>query len=343
VRISGGLVARALPSLVATLALAACGGIPVHAVTVPRTTQPRTTQPGTTQPGTTQPRTTQPRTTQPGTTQPGVTRARGAVASSAPSPTRTPPCQVAPGFSCIMQKRITEVQNYLAGSPGEIGIVLRDRQDGAVWRDSDAGTEFPAASTIKLAMIVDLLLRNQSGQIELSDDDWDQIDQILNESSDTAADQLWSEYFDRSFLDRIAGYGMPDAEFSQDPPYWGYMYCTADDLDGLIGYVLDKLPASMRDFIVSRLRHVASDQQFGVWGAGSHAEPGNKDGWEDDSGVWIIDSVGFAGSGARYTLSMMYDLEGNGTFSDGANTLTQIAALLFRGRQTAAPTIEATP
>ncbi len=242
-----------------------------------------------------------------------------------------------------MQKRIAAVANYLAGSPGEIGIVLRDRADGAVWRDSDAGTEFPAASTIKLAMVVDLLLRNQSGQIELSEDDWDQIDQMLHDSSDTAADQIWSEYFDGSFLDRIAGYGMPDAAFTQDPPYWGYMYCTAADLDGIIGYVLDKLPASMRDFIVTRLRHVAPDQQFGVWGAGPNADPGNKDGWEDDNGVWVVDTVGFAGPGARYTLSMMDDLEGNGSFSDGADTLTQVAALLFRGRPTAAPMVEATP
>jgi hypothetical protein len=242
-----------------------------------------------------------------------------------------------------MQKRIAQVENYLAGAPGEIGIVLRDRRDGAVWRNADAGTEFPAASTVKLAMAVDLLLRNQSGQIELSGDDWDQIDQMLHESSDTAADQLWPEYFDASFLTRIAGYGMPGAAFTQDPPYWGYMYCTADDLDGLINYVLDKLPASMRDLIVSNLRNVAPDQQFGVWGAGPQNRPGNKDGWEDGNGVWITNSVGFAGPGASYTLSMMYDLQGNGSFSDGANTLTQVAALLFRGHPTAPPTIQATP
>ncbi len=71
--------------------------------------------------------------------------------------------------------------------------------------------------------------------------------------------------------------------------------------------------------------------------------PGNKDGWEDDSGVRIVDSVRFAGPGARYTLSMMYDLEGNGTFNDGADALTQIAVLLLRGHRTQRPTVQATP
>jgi hypothetical protein len=40
---------------------------------------------------------------------------------------------------------------------------------------------------------------------------------------------------------------------------------------------------------------------------------------------------------------MMDNLEGNGTFSDGADTLTQIAALLFRGHHAPAPTVQATP
>ena len=242
-----------------------------------------------------------------------------------------------------MQNRIAEVENYIARPAGGIGIVLRDRQDGAVWRNSEAGTEFPAASTVKLAMVVDLLLRNHSGQITLSGDDWDEIDQMLHDSSDSAADRLWFEYFDGSSVNRLAGYGAPAAVFTADPPYWGYMDCTADYLDGLIGYVLDELPPSMRDFIVNRLRRVAPDQRFGVWGAGRGADPGNKDGWEYDSGVWVVDSVGFAGPGARYTLSMMYGLEGNGSFGDGADTLTQIAGLLFRGHHTAAPTVRATP
>ncbi len=56
-------------------------------------------------------------------------------------------------------------------------------------------------------------------------------------------------------------------------------------------------------------------------------------------GVWITNTVGFAGPGQRYTLAITYDLQnygqnGNTGFRYGSNKLTQIAALLFQGHHT---------
>ena len=107
--------------------------------------------------------------------------------------------------------------------------------------------------------------------------------------------------------------------------------------------MLDKLPASLRDYMVDEMRHVGTVQHFGVWGAGPRSEPGNKDGWSTEKPGWIIDSVGFAGPAARYTLTMMNSLNGQGGYSAGTDTVTQIAALLFQGRRVPAPTLEATP
>ncbi len=96
--------------------------------------------------------------------------------------------------------------------------------------------------------------------------------------------------------------------------------------------------------MVYRLEHVSAlDQQRGVWGAGPHNHPGNMDGWERDGDIWITNTVGFAGSGQRYILAIMYNLEGYGGHGDagfgyGTNELTQIASLLFQGRPTARPT-----
>src|SRR5215469_7149325 len=63
-------------------------------------------------------------------------------------------CQQTPNsFSCGMQHRISEVKRYIANQPGEIGVELHDRDTGASWGNKDADTDFPAASTIKLAII----------------------------------------------------------------------------------------------------------------------------------------------------------------------------------------------
>ncbi|HCU95399.1 MAG TPA: tat pathway signal sequence [Actinobacteria bacterium] len=250
---------------------------------------------------------------------------------------------IASGFSCLMRWRIRAAQRYLAGQPGRIGLVLHDRVTGATWRNANARADFPAASTIKLAMVTDLLRRARAGRIALTPSDWTLIYQALHESSDAAADQLWSAFENGRFLRRIARFGMTSGSFSASPPYWGYMYCSPEDLDNLMNYVLTGLPYGDRSYLIRQLRHVARIQQWGVWGAGQARRPGNKNGWEDDNGIWVTNTVGFAGPGARYTLAIMDEVSAHTGFRVGTNTLTQISALLFRGGHVPWPAAEATP
>src|SRR5262249_4289520 len=154
---------------------------------------------------------------------------------------------------------------------------------------------FPAASTTKLAMATDLLLRAHAGRITLRPGDWELIYEALHSSSDTAANQLWFTFENGRFLSRITRFGMKGCWFTARQPYWGFMDCSPEDLDNLMNYVLNDLTDSDRDYLVGQLRHVARIQQWGVWGAGSSRRPGNKNGWEDEDGTWIADTVGFAG------------------------------------------------
>ncbi len=271
-------------------------------------------------------------------------------ASPTPSPTPSPKpkhcAKIAPGFSCEMRDRIHAVQKYLRGVPGSIGIVLDDRATGAVWRDANATVDYPAASTMKLAMMTDILLRAQAGSITLTPADQQEMFQALYTSNDDDANDLWDQFEDGSFLQRIQTFGMSSATFTSSVPNWGFMYCSAQDLDNLMNYVLNDAPASVRDYLVYRLQHVSAiDQQWGVWGAGPENRPGNKDGWEFDP-PWITNTVGFAGPHQEYTLAIMYSLEGYGDADDvgfnyGINTLTQVASLLFQGHHTAQPAAQA--
>ena len=271
--------------------------------------------------------------------------------AAAPSPapaTPTPACPSAPaGFSCTMRLRIAAVERYLKHRPGMIGIVLRDRSTGAVWRNRYAGSQIYMASTSKLAMAVTLLLQNQAGVIHLSPGDRAVMYQMLHVSSDNAADDLWFKYGESFYTSYFPRIGLTGAHYLPQAgvtgPYWGEMTCTAEDESRVINYVLDRLPAPLRSYLVYQLRHVATVQHFGVWGAGPANHPGNKDGWSVEQPGWIIDSTGFAGPGARYTLAMMNSLEGEGGYHAGTNTVTQVAAILFQGHQIAAPHGSATP
>jgi len=260
-----------------------------------------------------------------------------------PAAASSPGCQaIVRGFPCLMQERIEAARSYLADAPGRVGLVLHDRVTGATWRNASARQSFPAASTVKLAMVADLLVRERRGSVRLAPADQPLIDAALRESADGAADRLWHAYENAGFLSRIRAFGMTGASFTSHA-YWGAMTCSADDLSNLMDYVLNHLPDRDRDEIVNDLQHVSPVQHWGVWGAGSRNQPGTKNGWVNINGIWTVNTVGFAGQGARYTLAIMNHLGGEAGFRAGANTLTQVAAILFQGRTIPVPDVSATP
>jgi beta-lactamase class A len=239
-------------------------------------------------------------------------------------------------FDETLRARIAAANAYAERRPGFAGIVVRDRQTGAVWRNDHSNTLIWACSTPKLAMVVDLLLRNDSGAITLTAEDRRLMHLMLNSSDDAAATTLWNRFGgEQQFAARFPSYGMTDMRFTAEHPHhWGWILTTADDLDRLMNYVLTQLPAAHRDYIVGEMRSVAANQQWGVWGAGAAAQPGNKNGWSDDNddGSWLINSVGFVGPGERYTIAIMNNTQvvANG-YNVGVETTTKISRIMFGG------------
>ena len=252
-------------------------------------------------------------------------------------------CQAhaAAASDCDLAARIAAADAYLAGRPGSVGYVLRDRATGAVYRNSHAADLVWTASTIKLAMVVDLLTRQRVGTISLTERDRALIAAMLHSSDDDAADTLWSRYGGadhQAYNAAFPRYGMTDLRpqrgFTDVFPYWGFQKYTANDLDRLINYTLTTFDPADRADVVAQLQHVAPNQQWGVWGAGAPMTPGNKDGWSLEQGGWVINSVGFAGPGQRYTLAVMNALGAQDGYDDGVATTTELSRLLLAGRET---------
>jgi hypothetical protein len=259
------------------------------------------------------------------------TAARQATAESCPFPET--------GFDCELRQRFAKVEAYVKQRPGTVGIVVRDRKTGAVWRNDHAGDLVWTASTIKLAMVVDLFRRDREDEITLTTGDRELIKAMLHSSDDAAANTLWTRYSGPdhlAFNDAFPSYGLtslaPQKGYSSTFPYWGFQKCTTDDLDRLIGHVLTDLPEEDHDYLVGELRGVGEEQQWGVWGAGPAAQPGNKDGWADEDSGWVMNTVGFVGPDERFTLAVMNDLHGQGGYQEGRDTDTEIAKLLFLSR-----------
>lgn len=196
------------------------------------------------------------------TSAPSIAVAASTTSAKAAPPTGCPPPSEGV-LDCDLQQRIAAANSYIDSRPGTVGYVVRDRVTGASYRSSQAGTSVWTASTIKLAMVVDLFTRDAEGSITLTDTDRAQIGQMLHTSDDDAADALWYRYAGddhQAFNRRFPTYGLTDlrpvAGFSSYFPYWGFQKCTPDDLDRLMQYVLTELAPTDRDYIVDQLRTV---------------------------------------------------------------------------------------
>ncbi len=264
------------------------------------------------------------------------------------TPVEGPPVTSAPtvecpfpesGFDCDFQRRFGAAQRYVEGRPGVTALVVRDRELGLVWRNEHSATMIWTASTIKLAMAADLLTRHRAGDIALTAADRAAIDAMLFDSDDRAATELWmrfsgddhtvfNEHFPRLGLVSLR----PQAGFGEVHPYWGFQKTTAEDLDRLLSHVLGELAPADRAYLVDRMRAVAPNQQWGVWAAGGRARPGAKNGWADEAGGWVMNSIGFVGPGERYTVVILNDLRGEGGYDVGRRTTSEAARLLFDGR-----------
>ncbi|MFD6356025.1 serine hydrolase [Nocardia tengchongensis] len=248
------------------------------------------------------------------------------------------------GFDADMSARIAAVDNYLALRPGVTGYAMRDRVTGGIYRNANADTNFWTASTIKLAIAEDLLNRARVGAIALGPDDRALMESMLATSNDNAADILWNKFagFDRmSFNNAFRANGMvgltplpPTTSIEQLKifPDWGFQQCSPADLDRLMDNILTRMHPDDRAYLLDRMRHVDTNQHWGVWGAGAAMNPGLKNGWSDEQGGWVVNSVGFAGPGERYTLAIMTEQGMQGGYADGSETTTHVAQLLFQGR-----------
>jgi hypothetical protein len=258
------------------------------------------------------------------------------IGSATVQPVATAAC-AASDTQCGLRERIAEAEQYVATRPGTVGFVLRDRVTGAKYRSAHAATPIWTASTIKLAMVADLLTRERAGAIRLSDADRRLMVAMLQKSDNAATDTLWARYggTDGVFNANFPRYGMPNVRpvpgFGDVFPYWGFQKATADDFDGLMNYVLTGLAPADAAAVVAEMQRVDGQQQWGVWGAGAAMAPGNKNGWSQEEGGWVVNSVGFAGPAQRYTLAVMNSLGDEGGYDDGVTTTTQLSRILLAG------------
>jgi hypothetical protein len=245
-------------------------------------------------------------------------------------------CASTTGWDCQQQTRFAAAASYLAKQNAKLGAIIHDRTTGAIWQAGSVDYANWTASTIKLGISAVLLEWNRSGNITLSGDDRTNMRYALVDSNNDAATALWDKYGGQELFDRLRGtYLMTN--LSVVPGYelfWRNLRCNTEDLHQMMLYILDKLNSEDRSYLTTQLRGVGSNQQWGVWAAGSGQQPGNKNGWvqkPDPTGSnrWVTHTVGFAGPGERYIVAVTCTVPASGGMSDGIHVVSDLVATIF--------------
>lgn len=238
-------------------------------------------------------------------------------------------------LAVALPARLAAASAYAATRPGTTGIVVTDRRTGITLVNNFADAPVWTASTIKLAMAADLLHRNRAGRIHLSTADRSDMHRMLNSSDDAATDRLWFKYAGGNhfaYNSAFRGFGMtalaPQRGFSNYFPYWGFQKDTPRDLANLVASVL-RMPAPDRNYLVGELRGVAANQRWGIMALPRGLHPGNKNGWSDEQGGSVVNTIGFAGDGPRFIISIMNSLRGQGNQVSGRATVSLVARELL--------------
>jgi hypothetical protein len=267
------------------------------------------------------------------------------VGGGEPAPAATPvPCG---GWDCDLQARFAATEALAQQAPGYLGIVVRDRATGLAWHAGAADRPIWTASTIKLAIITDLLVRARTGDVTITASMRSGFDMMLAYSANRPATNLWPTHGGEAALVRYRSrFGMTGVHFPNNERLWGALKATATDFAALVSFVLDQMHPDDRAYIVEAMQTIDEVQRWGVWAAGPTWTPGAKAGWNvektpDGRTHWVVNSVGFAGPQERYVVAVMYELlpgtqsPGN-RLGDGLHVVSDLVATLF-GTPTPAP------
>ncbi|MBB5957822.1 hypothetical protein FHS29_004417 [Saccharothrix tamanrassetensis] len=237
--------------------------------------------------------------------------------TSAPTAPKAPAAgSPAPNLSAAIARAIGKATDtYLAVSVLDLATGAR-----AGYQDD---VPFHTASLSKLIVAVDML---HDGHID--DGDRKRLHRALSASDDDAMNALWAAHDGFGAVGRVSELvGLAGTHAPDDTSQWGDVTMSADDLTRLYQYILTRLPAEDRDFVVDALSGAPPtaadgfDQAFGLQspGLGAYAKQGWM--WYQPADLYLH-SAGVAAN--RYAVALL-SVQSGVTTDEARDRLTDVS------------------
>ncbi len=228
----------------------------------------------------------------------GQTGRRSALAAGWGSAVLTGPDSIRFQFTAEGDDRLAAaLAPVLRPRPGVLAAGVVDASTGAV-AVFQGGRLFHAASIVKADILAALLFEHQQTGMPLNDQEQALAAQMMDDSSDQAASELWAQIGEANGLN----YANEELGLKQTKPgsgtLWGLTSTTVDDQLRLLADLASSnspLWAESRSYELSLMQHVTADQAWGVTAAAAPGtSPAVKDGSLPDGSEirWVINSIG---------------------------------------------------
>jgi beta-lactamase class A len=220
----------------------------------------------------------------------------------------------------------TGLEKALAGRVSDVGFTVADPRLGLTCAFHQT-RHFDSASAIK-AIIISALLYKEHGPSHLTSAQRGLAWEMITESDNDAATDLWDEVGMASLQRFLNAAHMTDTIL--DDGAWGLSQLTAQDelkLLELLATPGKVLSAASRGYALWLMAHVVPSQRWGVpVGAPKGVTVSVKNGWLPDpyNGLWHINSIGvFRGKNVDYEIAVL--TSGNPTMAYGVTTIEKAA------------------
>ncbi len=253
-----------------------------------------------------------------------------APAAVVPSPTATP----TPSPPAVASRStLTAQMAALAAAvgAGSVSVAARNLRTGATFSFGSAGGQ-TAASVVKVDILETLLLQQQASGDDLTDDQDTEATDMIEDSDDGAADDLWSDIGGGSAM-ATANHRLGVRCTEPGPgPEWGLTTTCAQGQIQLL-YQLENrsspLDSSSRAYILNLMDNVTESQSWGVpVVADADTEFAVKNGWLNMSGDtgWAVNSDGIVTYHGQ-TLLIAVLTQNNDTVYTGVDLVQQLSPL----------------
>jgi beta-lactamase class A len=190
-----------------------------------------------------------------------------------------------------------QLTTYIKGRGGHAGVAVVDRTSGATI-SINANRTFQTASIVKFDILATRLYQHQRSNTSMSSSEKSLAFKMITQSDNNAASALFA-------MDgRASGLTAANQVFGLKATHvgsaWGLTHTTPTDQLRLLTSVMDPngpITESNRNYLLSLMSRVESDQRWGVPAAATSAATGvyNKNGWDTMTaygGQWGDNSIG---------------------------------------------------